>query len=142
MYSLPLLSQVMVGQNLEYNVGTVTYTTSDTETSLSIIIGASCGGGVLILLILVMFFVICCVMRRSTAKEKRFTNLLAQMELWESEMADECKRGESGLVWHQLYSESVKQPCVHPLTTCGVNTCGLWLPSLRISRLLSFPGGH
>ncbi|CAI8038569.1 Plexin-A4 [Geodia barretti] len=64
----------------------------ETATPLAIIIGASCGGGVLILLILVMFCVICCVTRRATAREKKFTNLLAQMELWESEMADECKR--------------------------------------------------
>jgi plexin A len=84
---------VMVGENLRYEVGTVTYTEEEeTATPLAIIIGASCGGGVLILLILVMFCVICCVARRATAREKKFTNLLAQMELWESEMADECKR--------------------------------------------------
>ena len=75
----------------------MTYTVEDeggTTPPVAVFIGASCGGGVLILLILIMFFVICCVWRRATAREKKFTNLLAQMELWESEMADECKRGE------------------------------------------------
>ena len=43
--------------------------------------------------VIVVFFVICCFMRRAKEKDKQFTNLLAQMELWEMEMADECKRG-------------------------------------------------
>ena len=82
-----------MGDNLSYDVGTVSYTQQSPAAQLPIVVGASVGGGVLILLILVMFVVICCFMRRAKAKEKRFTNLLAQMELWESEMADECKRG-------------------------------------------------
>ena len=99
-YSFSLL-QVFIGQTLSYKVGFLTYidqtnttTTPGTDGSLlAIIIGASVGGGVLVVSVIVVFFVICCFMRRAKEKDKQFTNLLAQMELWEVEMADECKRG-------------------------------------------------
>ena len=91
-----VLLQVMVGQNLDFNVGTVTYTSDSTssESDLPIIVGATASGGVVIILLLIMCFIICCFSRRARAKDRQFSNLLVQMEQWEVEMADECKRGK------------------------------------------------
>ena len=98
--SLSLL-QVRVGQNLRYEVGTVRYVSSSTpgsESKLAIIIGASAAGGVILVSLVVIFFIIVCFTRRARAKEKQFSNLLVQMEQWEVEMADECKRGQYRLL--------------------------------------------
>ena len=59
-----------------------------------IIIAGSGAGGVFIFSLLLICIFLCCFWRRARAKEKQFSNLLAQMELWEVEMADECKRGK------------------------------------------------
>lgn len=87
--------QVFVGQNRKFEVGTLIYTDapSQSDSNLAIIIGASIGGGVLLVSLFIICCVVCCFMSRAKAKDKQFTTLLAQMELWEVEMADECKRG-------------------------------------------------
>ena len=93
---LCVLLQVQVGANLEFLVGTLTYTESESGATpvYVIIIAASAAGGAVLLSLLVICCIICWYTRKAREKEKRFTNLLAQMELWEVEMADECKRGE------------------------------------------------
>ncbi len=73
---------------------------------LDIIIPASVVG--VLLVVAVVVIIMCCIICRYNSKhkktEQRWTNLLAQMELLEVEMADECKRGkrESG-DWTQSY---------------------------------------
>ena len=90
------LLQVRVGTTLEFTVGTLTYTESEPSSTplYVIIIAASAAGGAVLLSLFVICCIICCYTRKAREKEKKFTNLLAQMELWEVEMADECKRGE------------------------------------------------
>ena len=66
-----------------------------------IIIAASGAGGVLLFSVLIIVCIICCYTRKAKEKEKQFTNLLTQMELWEVEMADECKRGRANHLYRQ-----------------------------------------
>ena len=63
---------------------------------LGVIIGAAGGstGAVVVVSLFAICCIVCCFSRRAKAKDKQFTNLLSRMELWEVEMADECKRGE------------------------------------------------
>ena len=68
-----------------------------------IIIAGSGAGGVFIFSLLLICIFLCCFLRRARAKEKQFSNLLAQMELWEVEMADECKRGKYQI--HVYYTD-------------------------------------
>lgn len=90
--------QVTIGQSdLIYDVGDLRYTSpsSDSESSMTIIIIAgSSAAGVSFFSLFLICVIVGCFWRRARAKQKQFTNLLAQMELWEVEMADECKRGE------------------------------------------------
>ena len=88
----------MIGTNLNFTVGTLTYTTATTQEqlNLALIIPVIVGPVVLVLLIslLLICIIMCVSARKSREKDKRLTTLLSQMELWEMEMADECKRGE------------------------------------------------
>ena len=88
------LLQVMIGTNFTFTVGTLRYTT--TPLNLQLIIPVTAGPVALVLLLsMVIICIVICVTRSSArAKDKRLTTLLSQMELWELEMADECKRGE------------------------------------------------
>ena len=89
MYSLP---QVTVGRRDGVQVGTLEYTID-----LIIIIVPSVVGGAMIISAVMMILIICCVCCRYKRKEKerdrQFQGLITQMELMESELADECRRG-------------------------------------------------
>ena len=63
---------------------------------LVIIIPCVVGGLLLVVAFSVCLIccIACCYNSRARKKEKQWTNLLAQMELMEMEMAEECKRGE------------------------------------------------
>ena len=89
------LLQVMIGTNLNFTVGTLMYTSTG-GLSLQLIIPVTVGPVALVLLLsmLVICIIICVTRSSALAKDKRLTTLLSQMELWELEMADECKRGE------------------------------------------------
>ena len=101
-FSIFLMLQVFVGQNLNFSVGTLTYVTDDSGVPvIAIAVGAS-AGGVLILSVFVICIILCVYSSKSREKDKRLTNLLSQMELWELEMADECKRGEYCVVWRVM----------------------------------------
>ena len=103
-FSVFLMLQVFVGQNLNFSVGTLTYVTDDSGVpvrTIAIAVGAS-GGGVLILSVFVICIILCVYSSKSREKDKRLTNLLSQMELWELEMADECKRGGYCVVWRVM----------------------------------------
>ena len=85
---------MFVGQNLgPFDVGSLSYVPG-----LDIIpIIAGVGGGVVgivLFFLLVICIVVCCYQRKGKEKEKKVQNLLSQMEHWELEMADECKRGQ------------------------------------------------
>ena len=108
---------MFAGQNLNFSVGMVSYQTgfeSDSSSSdnlLVIIIAvAASGGGVLLVASLVIIMVVCVYRSKSKAKDKRLTNLLAQMELWEIEMADECKRGEDVCIYRLVCSNYEASP--------------------------------
>ena len=93
------------------------------DSKLAIIIGASTAGGVVIISLLAIVCIICCFSRRAKAKEKQFTNLLAQMELWEVEMADECKRGKpvASLASHTMLTELLV--CMYMYLWLCICTC-------------------
>ena len=86
----------MIGTNLNFTVGTLTYQAAAAPLNLALIIPVIVGPVVLVLLIsfLLICIIVCVSASRSREKDKRLTTLLSQMELWEIEMADECKRGE------------------------------------------------
>ena len=79
---LCFLLQVRVGANLEFLVGTLTYTESESGATpvYVIIIAASAAGGAVLLSLLVICCIICWYTRKAREKEKRFTNLLAQFQ--------------------------------------------------------------
>ena len=89
-----------VGRNISVVLAeTLSYTSN--EVPLVIIIPSVVGG---LLVVIVLFLLItCCITCGYKSKhkktEQRWTNLLAQMELLEVEMADECKRGVCVCVW-------------------------------------------
>ena len=84
----------MIGTNLTFTAGTLTYTSGGLNLQLIIPVIAGPVALVLLLSMLVICIVICVTRSSARAKDKRLTTLLSQMELWELEMADECKRGE------------------------------------------------
>ena len=92
-----LLLQVFVGGNIEEPLSQqLEYIDAESAVPLVIIIPCVVGG--LLLVVAFSVFLICCIAccynTRARKKEKQWTNLLAQMELMEMEMAEECKRGE------------------------------------------------
>lgn len=116
-----------IGSSLTVNVGTLRY-------SLNVLIVAvpAAVAGLIILLVLV-FSITCCLYVRfkmsNKERDRQFQGLLAQMELMESELAEECRRG--GL-----------QLCV--CACVGVSTLGYLMESIRqhafsISSLKSLP---
>ena len=84
--------QVTVGSRDGVQVGTLEYTID-----LTIIIAVSVVGGSMIISLFLMILIICCVCCCYKSKEKKrdrqFQGLITQMELMESELADECRRG-------------------------------------------------
>ena len=86
----------MIGTNLNFTAGTLTYQAGPQPLNLTLIIPVIVGPVVLVVLIslLLICIIVCVSASRSREKDKRLTTLLSQMELWEIEMADECKRGE------------------------------------------------
>jgi len=86
----------MFGTNWNFTAGTLTYQEAPQPLNLALIIPVIVGPVVLVLLIsfLLICIIVCVSASRSREKDKRLTTLLSQMELWEIEMADECKRGE------------------------------------------------
>ncbi len=86
-----------IGTNISQVLNeSLAYTTVVADPALEIIIPSVVGGFavVVILLVLVMCCIICGYKSKHKKTEQRWTNLLAQMELLEIEMADECKRGK------------------------------------------------
>ena len=91
-----LILQVMIGTNLNFTVGTLTYTTAATEPlNLALIIPVIVGPVVLVLLIslLLICIIVCVSTSKLQEKDKRLITLL-QMERRDSEMEDECITGE------------------------------------------------
>ena len=90
-----LLLQVQLGDGVPVLIGDVNVSLDP----IIIIVPAVVGGAVVISLLLVCC-IVCCVCcqfkRKSKEKEKQVQNLLTHMELMESELADECRRGECG----------------------------------------------
>ena len=100
--------QVTIGQNLNFSLGLLSYAVVDDSNDDTIVeigtldldFAAVVGVAVvlfvilvLIVLVLVIFIIVCLYRSKTEQREKQLTNLLAQMELLEIEMADECKRG-------------------------------------------------
>ncbi len=88
--------QVTIGTNISQALERrLSYTGVGEALPLEIIIPSVVGGFavMVILLVLVMCCIICGYQSKHKKTEQRWTNLLAQMELLEIEMADECKRG-------------------------------------------------
>ncbi len=86
--------------NLNFSVGSVQYVEADGGSSGPdyLVIGAAVGGAVVVIgltCFLIIIIIICGYNSKARQKDKQLTNLLAQMELWEIEMADECKKGGS-----------------------------------------------
>ncbi|XP_064399093.1 plexin-A1-like isoform X2 [Halichondria panicea] len=93
----PAIINVAIGTNISQALERrLSYTTGvvGEVLPLEIIIPSVVGGFavVVILLVLVMCCIICVYTSKHKKTEQRWTNLLAQMELLEIEMADECKR--------------------------------------------------
>jgi plexin A len=82
---------VVVGTRAGVQVGTLEYTLN-----LIIIIVPVAVGGSLIISLIIMFVIICCVYgcykRKSKERDRKFQGLITQMELMESELAEECRR--------------------------------------------------
>ena len=83
--------KVTVGRRVGVQVGTLEYTIDPIIIIVPVVAGAMIISGVMMILI------ICCVCCRYKSKEKerdrQFQGLITQMELMESELADECRRG-------------------------------------------------
>ena len=96
-----------IGSSLTVNVGTLQY-------SLNILIVAvpAAVAGLIILLVLI-FSITCCLYVRfkmsNKERDRQFQGLLAQMELMESELAEECRRG--GLQLCGCACVGVSSPC-------------------------------
>ena len=88
---LPL--QVQLGDGAPMSIGDV-----DVQLNPIVIIVPAVVGGAVVISLLLVCCIVCCVCcqfkRKSKEKEKQVQNLLTHMELMESELADECRRGE------------------------------------------------
>lgn len=78
-------------------VGELMYIDQQDSFPVEIVGGAVAGG--IFLVAIVFLVVICCVIfaarRQSKLKDRRFVNLMSQMETMEMDMADQCKQGEN-----------------------------------------------
>ena len=84
-------TQVRIGMNFTVDVGVLQY-----ELNVFIYAIPAAVAGLIILLVLV-FSITCCIYvrfkRSNKERDRQFQGLLAQMELMESELAEECRRG-------------------------------------------------
>ena len=84
-------TQVRIGSNFTVDVGVLRY-----ELNVFIYAIPAAVAGLIILLVLV-FSITCCIYvrfkRSNKERDRQFQGLLAQMELMESELAEECRRG-------------------------------------------------
>ena len=84
-------TQVRIGSNFIVDVGVLRY-----ELNVFIYAIPAAVAGLIILLVLV-FSITCCIYvrfkRSNKERDRQFQGLLAQMELMESELAEECRRG-------------------------------------------------
>ena len=107
-----------IGSSLTVNVGTLQY-------SLNVfIIAVPAAVAGLIILLAVVFSIACCLYvrfkRSSKERDRQFQGLLAQMELMESELAEECRRGGLqlcgcayvGVSSSGCLMESIRQPAL------------------------------
>ena len=81
---------MFVGQNLRYEVGSVTYTStggSSTSNNIATIVGSTVAGvvAVLIIVIVPIIFIVVFFMRRLKATATQYTNRLAQIQLKETD---------------------------------------------------------
>ena len=87
---------VSVGRSLSYTPGSITLVTSTvSQFPVTKVVGGVAGGGVSLFLLLVLVVAIVLVAhRRDSLKKRRQVNaLMMQMETLETNMAEECKRG-------------------------------------------------
>ena len=87
---------VAVGRFLFYTPGSITFVSNNVASfPISAVAGGVAGGGVGLILLLVLVVVIIVVVSRrdSVRKRQQVSALMMQMETLESNMAEECKRG-------------------------------------------------
>ena len=89
-----------VGKFLSYTPGVVTYFTGTSPPSsvpfFVVPVAVGVGGGVLVLFLVMVVVMVVVIVRYkwdSTKKSHQVDNLLMMLETWETNMADECKRG-------------------------------------------------